>query len=162
MFDGSTKSQNQFYHAVGYAQINIIVVCFLSFLCCSSPNFNVRMDIPEQQEIKTIFTSSTKLNTLQLFYNNKNLCLIAARNLKTRRMRTLIMTAVMTRTTASLIMLAVMTRSLMTKTANVICIVIPNSLIVCYWKMKNPLNPIVQIGLRGRVQAERLIRAAPP
>jgi hypothetical protein len=36
------------------------------------------MDIPEQHEIKTIFTSSTKLNTLQLFYNNKNLCSIAA------------------------------------------------------------------------------------
>jgi hypothetical protein len=37
----------------------------------------------------------------------------------------------------------VMTRSLMTMTANVICIVIPNSLIVRYWKMKYPLNPIV-------------------
>jgi hypothetical protein len=41
------------------------------------------MDIPEQHKIKTIFTSSTKLNTLQLFYNNKNLCSIAAQNLKT-------------------------------------------------------------------------------
>jgi hypothetical protein len=52
------------------------------------------------------------------------------------------MTTVMTRTTASPIMLPVMTRSLMTTTANVIHIVIPNSSIVCYWKMKNPLNPI--------------------
>jgi hypothetical protein len=59
------------------------------------------------------------------------------------RMRTLTMTAVMMRTTASPSMLPVMTRSLMTTTANVICIVIPNSSIVCYWKMKNPLNPIM-------------------
>ncbi len=59
------------------------------------------------------------------------------------RMRTLTMTAVMTRTAASPIMLPVMTRNLMTMTANVICIVIPNSLIVRYWKMKNPLNPIM-------------------
>ncbi len=59
------------------------------------------------------------------------------------RMRTLTMTAVMMRTTASPIMLPVMTRNLMTTTATVICIVISNSLIVRYGKMKNPLNPIV-------------------
>ncbi len=59
------------------------------------------------------------------------------------RMRTLTMTTAMMRTIANLIMLPVMTRSLMTMTANVICILIPNSLIVCYWKMKNPLNPIM-------------------
>jgi hypothetical protein len=66
------------------------------------------------------------------------------------RMTALTMTAVMTRTIASPIMLPVMTRSLivmtrslMTMTANVIRIVIPNSSIVCYWKMKNPLNPIM-------------------
>jgi hypothetical protein len=41
------------------------------------------------------------------------------------------------------VMLPMMPRSLMTMTANMIHIVIPNSLIVCYWKMENPLNPIV-------------------
>jgi hypothetical protein len=41
------------------------------------------MDIPEQHKIKTLFTSSTKLNTWKHFYNNNNLCSIAAQNPKT-------------------------------------------------------------------------------
>jgi hypothetical protein len=33
------------------------------------------MDIPEQHKIKTLFTSSTKLNTTRKrFYNNNDLC----------------------------------------------------------------------------------------
>jgi hypothetical protein len=35
----------------------------LSFLYWSSPGFDPKMDILEQHEIKTLFTSSTKLNT---------------------------------------------------------------------------------------------------
>ncbi len=59
------------------------VVCFLSFLCRSSPGFDPKMDIPEQHKIKTSFMSSTKLNTWKHFDNNKNLCSIAAQNPKT-------------------------------------------------------------------------------
>ncbi len=71
------------YRAAQCAWFSEGVVRFLSFLCWSSPGFDPKMDIPEQHKIKTLFMSSTKLNTLKRFYNNNNLCLIAAQNPKT-------------------------------------------------------------------------------
>jgi hypothetical protein len=56
--------QKHNYRAAQNSSFSEGVVRFLSFLCCSSPGFDARMDIPEQYKIKTIFTSSTKLNTL--------------------------------------------------------------------------------------------------
>ncbi len=71
------------YRAAWNAWFSEGVVRFLFFLCRSSPGFDPKIDIPEQHEIKTLFTSSTKLNTWKRFYKNNNLCLIAAQNPKT-------------------------------------------------------------------------------
>jgi hypothetical protein len=51
---------------------------FSSILLMSSTKW-----IPEQHKIKTIFTSNTKLNIVEHFYNTNNLFSIAAQNFKT-------------------------------------------------------------------------------
>ncbi len=71
------------YRAAQNAWFSEGVVRFLSFLCRSSPGFDPKMDIPEQHKIKSLFTSSTKLNNWKRSNNNNNLCLIAAWNSNT-------------------------------------------------------------------------------
>ncbi len=62
-----------------YGSPRISAVRFSSFLCWSSPGFDPKMDIPEQHEIKTLFTSSTKLNTKKRFHY-KHLLRVGWRN----------------------------------------------------------------------------------